>query len=360
MIESDHCYFCSAPISSETVKLWDDQVYCRKCVEGVSPEFYHFVFGGGRLEDVVNKYDVSALRYVVNLGRMVLTFLLLLFLVIYLLFAFAGKAEIAECILVFAVFSSGCIALLILRALIGMPFLRANLPRAVSVNKGFLVIQTTQKVLEVPLSECNWFLGSTFDDELCILTGLRQGIVILTPGKRIACGHSPEMLDHWYSFLTLSGIPRNAPPCHWKVLILSALGAIVGIITGAAVGYSLSLVTSNEKWIPVFLLLGVFEGVCIAFFYAIYKCDIYQFTRQEIAKIFRSGLLHVIFLVVAFIIGSLVIGDLQGGFLCGSINAVIIFLTLWFCRSQIRADETQHKVEEQVQREQKEVIENEF
>ena len=247
MSEPVYCPYCADPISGEAVTLWDDRVYCRKCVEDVSSEFYHFVIDGGRLVDVVAKYDVSVLRYVVNYGRKLLTFLFLLFLVLYLLFVFAGKADLAEFISVFIFFSSGCIVILLLKTLIGMPFLRANLPRTVSVNKKQLVIQTTQKVQEVPLSECNWFFGSTFGDELCMLTGLHQGIVILTPEKCIACGHSPEMLDHWNSFLTLSGIPCNAPPSHWKVPILSGLGAIVGTLTGAAVGYTLSLITSHEN-----------------------------------------------------------------------------------------------------------------
>ena len=360
MSEPVYCPYCADPISGEAVTLWDDRVYCRKCVEDVSSEFYHFVIDGGRLVDVVAKYDVSVLRYVVNYGRKLLTFLFLLFLVLYLLFVFAGKADLAEFISVFIFFSSGCIVILLLKTLIGMPFLRANLPRTVSVNKKQLVIQTTQKVQEVPLSECNWFFGSTFGDELCMLTGLHQGIVILTPEKCIACGHSPEMLDHWNSFLTLSGIPCNAPPSHWKVPILSGLGAIVGTLTGAAVGYTLSLITSHEKWIPVSILLGVCEGILITFFYAIYKYDNYESTKQEIKKVFRSGLLDVMFFVVAFIIGGLAIGGLQEGLLCGSINAVIVFLTLWFYRSRIRADELQCERREQFRPETIEVTEYEF
>ncbi|QDU09414.1 hypothetical protein V202x_27890 [Gimesia aquarii] len=38
-----YCPYCADPVSGEAVTLWDDRVYCRKCVEDVSPELFEFI-----------------------------------------------------------------------------------------------------------------------------------------------------------------------------------------------------------------------------------------------------------------------------------------------------------------------------
>lgn len=66
---ADRCASCANHASEEFVTMWDGRVYCRRCVDTLSPALYAFAFSGAALEDTVNHDDVRTRYFLTYVGN---------------------------------------------------------------------------------------------------------------------------------------------------------------------------------------------------------------------------------------------------------------------------------------------------
>ena len=345
MNELTTCPYCSEPVADETVMLWDDRVYCRDCVEAVSPEFFQLVIDGGRLMDVTEKSDVRAIHYIINFGKIYLIGVMLLFVLPMVLAALVGWADFKLALSGFIFFGGFGIVWITLKSLIGIWLVRAYLPRIVTVQSGHLVLKRAHKTKKIPLAECAWHFGSTFEDPDCLITGLRQGIIILTPLKRIACGHSPEMLDHWFAFLKLARIPRVSPPQNLRIFVFISFWIVFVLFLGGVLGYILWIIT-NQKLILLIFFLSSLLWVLMVFFYGTIKYDNFDYSKKMSIQVFRPAISGGIIFPFGLFFGGMAYG-LEGALICACITSLIGEASSWFCRYRMRANEREFKVEMQ-------------
>ncbi|WP_299460967.1 hypothetical protein [uncultured Gimesia sp.] len=327
------CPSCKEPILGEAVRLWNGRRFCRSCVESVSPELFEFARSGGQLVDVVQVSDVRSLLFLVNFGKMFLVFTFLFCFLFWGLLALIGignEEDLLSPWTLFAVFGGGGLILILLKSLILNLIKRFHFPRMISFKTGHLIVRYASQQKHFPLEKCKWYVGSTIlSDLICLSTDLRQGIVFQTPEGLFACGHSPETLKHWYAFLILARIPHVPAPRSLLYIPYGSLGMVVGTLAGFGIGHVVAMITSQERWIPGFVLLGEFEGAIIASMYVYYS----RYSSRNAYQRFQPVIWGLLFFVFGAITG-LIEGE-SGALVVGSLNGVIGAIVAWYCCTQI-------------------------
>lgn len=327
--ESANCPCCTEPVSGEAVTLWDDRIYCRECVEEVSPALYEFVIKGGRLEETVEKSDVSISNFFNGAGVKYVITAFLIFMFPFLLNSFLDDENAQLNILIgFLVFCSGFVIGYILLKLLLSSY-RRTLPRKVTVESGELLVIRPQGETRFPLAECKWKFGGVDRDGITYFTGLQKGITINCADYFISCGHLPEMLKYWGAFLILAGVRRKSYWAALRIFYLTVSGSLVGFLMGWGVGHLVALLTNNQIWIFSLGFLGAFDGFGTALNYAYYT----SYGAQAAHKRMNPGFLGGAFSVIGFKVG--IISGPPIALLCAAINGALGVIVAWLCRSWI-------------------------
>lgn len=352
--EPAYCPYCAELVSGKAVTLWDDRAYCRKCVEDVSSELYELVTNGGRLEETVEKSDVSISKFFKGAAMKFVVTAFLIFMLPFLLHAFLDDENAQLNILIgFLIFCSGfVIGYLLIKT--KLELIRRSLPRTVTVESGELLVIRPQGETRFPLAECKWKFGGVDRDGITYFTGLQKGITINCADSFISCGHSPEMLKYWGAFLILAGVRRKSYWDALRIFLISVLGTLVGFLLGWGVGHLVALLTNNQIWIFSLGFLGAFDGFGTGFNYAYYTSYGAKAAHKRMNPGFLGGAFFIIGIKVGIIAGAPI------ALLCGGINGVLGVIVAWCCRSWIEKKEKQHDTEVRglVQRELNEVSKN--
>lgn len=309
--------------------MWDRRRYCRKCVEDVSPKLYEFIAVGSSLNETVSREDVSATRYFFRIGKSYLIGICLIFGLPVGFLVLAGKVPVEGLFFILAFFGGGGIFFIMLASFIGASTARSRLPRITSVQDGDVCIATPNHEERVRLTDCKWYFGKTEADQLCLFTQLRNGVVIQTPNLHVACGYTAESLEHWRSFLTLARVPQNPPYGCLRLIVIASLGMLVGLPIGAIIGYGVSLLTNNIRWVPALGFTAAVEGAFVALIYATCTSEGSQAARERLHPI----LVGLPFLTAGIFVGML--GGWKGALIFGSTNALFGVLVALVCRRKI-------------------------
>lgn len=334
-----YCPYCADPVSGEAVTLWDDRVYCRKCVEDVSPELFEFVSNGGRLEETVEKSDVSLKKYFKGAGKKTVAVAFIIFMLPFLLLAVLDQVNAKVDLLIgFLIFCGGfVIGYLLLK--MKLELIRRSLPRTVAVESGELLVISPQDEIRFPLAECKWKFGGVDRDGITYFTGLQKGITINSAADFISCGHSPEMLKYWGAFLILAGVRRKSYWDALRILLISITGTLMGFLFGWGVGHLVALLTNNQIWILSLGFLGAFDGFGTGFNYAYYTSYGAKAAHKRMNPGFLGGAFFIIGIKVGMIAGAPI------ALLCGGINGVLGVIVAWCCRLWIENRGTQDNTE---------------
>ena len=226
MEQNESCRHCDRIVMpDDRVRLWDEQWYCRRCVDAVCPELFDYATHHDQLEEAA-PYDRGAIwRSAFRMeGWIVLFFASLLGVIGY------GQNGVAGAVI-------GIVAAVIVaipQATIQLPMLvwltRRNLP-TVCVSDGKVTIRRegcgrrfcrNPLTCTIPLQNFKWRMGRSRQD-----SGLRNTIVpkqsvvllvlrynskwawLLGEG-RIACGWTAPMQRIWKGFLTLAAVPEDS------------------------------------------------------------------------------------------------------------------------------------------------------
>ena len=336
-MEREYCPYCSQPAAADAVALWDSRTYCRKCIEGVSPELAEFAASGSPLEDTVRPQDVRAVHYITLLGKYYLAFVGIVFGIPLGLVAI-WKGEFLPLVFVLAFFGGGGFLFVTLQAAIGVFIFRRRLPRTVCVRDGELQIVTSKEKKSAKLVDCKWQLGNAQWDQLCLFTGLRRGIVIQTPEVKVACGHNPEHLKYWQAFFTLARIPQIPQGGCLRLIGSAGLGMVLGLVIGAGIGELVAVLTKQPQWRIALGFLGLLEGAAIALLYTTCTSEGFVAARKRL----HPATLALAFLALGMQFGF--VGGLPGALLCGFLNALVGAVVGSLCRLKIRAAELDHEV----------------
>ncbi|WP_144986714.1 hypothetical protein [Gimesia aquarii] len=334
-----YCPYCADPVSGEAVTLWDDRVYCRKCVKDVSPELFEFVTNGGRLEETVEKSDISLKKYFKGAGKKTVAVAFIIFMLPFLVLANMDKVNAKIDLLIGCSFFCGGFVLgyIFLKLLLASH--RRSLPRTVTVESGQLLVIRPQDEIRFPLAECKWKFGGIDRDGLTYFTGLQKGITINHSGAFISCGHSPEMLKYWGAFLILAGVRRKSYWDALRILLISIAGTLIGFLAGWCVGHIVALFTNDPLWPFAMQFLGTFDGFGTAFNYAYYTSYGAKAAHKRLHPGFLGGAFLIIGVKVCIFAGPL------PALICGGINGVLGVIVAWCCRSWIENRELQGDTE---------------
>jgi ABC-type multidrug transport system fused ATPase/permease subunit len=313
--------------------LWDGREYCRKCVEGVSTDLFAFAVSGSRLEETLNRGDVTAIHFLWNIGRWCLIGIVVVFSVPLTLALLAGDASVWSILFFLGFLVAFGAVFLSLQAVLGAFIHRRSLPRTLSLDDGELRIVTPKVEKRIKISDCKWYSGSTAADQACMFTRLRRGVIIQTPEEQIAVGHAAGMRDHWQHFLALARIKQNPPRGCLRLLMIAILGMAVGIILGSGIGAAVAWLTKNPIWQFTLGFMGVIEGAAVALIYITCTSEGAEAARKRL----HPGLLALVFFVLGVKFG--ILGGLPGALVCGAFNSVFGAILGWFCRKRIAADE---------------------
>lgn len=347
------CPYCGETVSDEAVMLWDDRRYCWRCVEEVSPDLYEYAAGGGQLVDVVEKSDVSLKNYVRGAGYKSLIVVFLFFMLPIVVTAAIDPVNARFYLLFVSCFFwvIFLVGYLILKGLFLLQ--RRYLPRRVTVKHNQLVITFSGKETSYPLDECRWGLKESYRDSLTTYTGLRKGIVFITPESYICVGHNPAMLPHLGAFLLLAGVRRKSYWTGLRILGLTVLGMLIGFLLGYCLGQMVALLTNDWSWVFALGFLGMIDGFGVAVNYAYYTSFGRTAAHQRMSPLIWGGMFFVVGFKIFIGRGGWVLLLGSGG------NAALGILAAWSIRYYINRVDHRDNIKEHRRRYLQEVFSHE-
>jgi hypothetical protein len=214
--EMQMCRSCSASFeSSPQIRLWDGADYCRDCLGKSGGQLLEY----SQTHNVLESQIVSKRRVVKRaIIRWAVLTIGITFLFLWITFYSKADWTILDFV-VMTILSSAIFAL----AMAG------SMPRTakMSVENGTVTITRKSewfrvKEVQIPLSECRWFLGKTKDDKDLLRADIEDIpaiILIIKPGtrlpkmevgaKRVACVMDPEKIELWEAFLEIADVPKT-------------------------------------------------------------------------------------------------------------------------------------------------------
>ena len=327
--ERTACPYCSYPVAEEHVTMWDGRPYCRKCVEEVSPSLLRFYSEGKKLQDILDRSDISVLNYLNYIGKLYLLSVIMIFGLPGVLLVLLGKIELRGLLFVLGIFGVGGTVFMALQAILGAWLQRFHLPEEVRIENGFFLITSRKKQESVPLKDCKWYYGSTSADQTSHTTTLRKGVVIQTPDTKLAVGYDRDVLDHWRAFLTLTRLPQNPPPKYFRLTFLGLVGAAIGLVIGCSVGYLVDSITNENIWGPALGFLGLVDGAAAVVLYDTCTSEGIKAAKART----HPALLGLMFFALGVKLGP----DLPSAFVCASVNSALGITLGWLCRMRIHA-----------------------
>jgi len=310
-------------------------------VENASPKLLEIVSSGGRLEDMVSPEDVRAWTYLSYVGKPVLLVIGLVFGLPLAIAIWSGDANTIQLIAaLLLLFGGGFVLLLSLQAWVTASQHRSRLPRTVKVEAGQLEIAAPERTETAELKDCTWYYGKTFVDEVCLYSGLRQGVVIHTPETTIGCGHSPEVLECWQAFLTLARVPQNPPLGCLRGFAITMAGVGVGLFAGIAIGALVWTFTRHPAAVFAIGFLGFLDGGFATGVYCSATSEGWRAARKRLSPM----VLGLAFAVVGANFGN--IFGIPGLIIFAIANGGIGVIVGWACRTRIRAAQLDREAEQ--------------
>lgn len=345
-----HCPYCREPVAEDAVILWDGRSYCRGCVEAVSPELYQFAVEGGQLVDVLEPGELSVNRHFCRKHLPVLSFTIILFLIFLGSLAWPANPPPLESILFVLLLLTGIPCLLFWSgSYFEVKRQRAHLPRRVSMDGYKLSVVTPECEQRSLLTRCQWMPERSTEDELVYGTDLKQGLTLYTPEGVINCGHSREMLKHWYAFFILAGLPVHQRMRMHSLLVV-IIGGLAGYLVGRSLGEVVGLLLIQPNWWFTMALLGVVDGICLAGMYLLHRHP----SSKLAFRLLHPAVCGVEFFAIGFKWGILVFGfpaGMQTGLIVGILNAICGGLAAWYFRSRMKRRGNTRPCPEQLKKE---------
>lgn len=326
------CPYCGECVAEEAVTLWDGRVYCRSCVEAVSPELYQFAIKGGQLEDVLDESDVSINNFFEGAGYKTLIVMFCIFMLPFVLLSMSDKGNGSLNVLIgFCLFWGGfLVGWLVLTGLLKLT--RRSLPRRVSVEQGKLRIKTPRSFEDFPLEECRWKYGWATYDPHAKFAGLIKAIMIETAENKYSCGYSIEMRKHWSDFLLLGGIQHKSNRFYLSTLLITLAGILGGLLLGYCVGDIVAKTTNEERWRGLLSFLGLFDCGCMAFNYSYYTSYGRTAAHQRMSPLIWGFIYFLGGLKIFFI------GGLEMKLIASSFNAAAGALAACWIRRSLKVN----------------------
>ena len=246
------------------IRLWDGNLYCRRCLNATLPELAEYAAAHDVLEETFLPGQASfkhALRsYLIGLS---VCLILLGPVSWFFLRPLLGIYAVIVCLLLFgAGFLRSVISNFRRRRALG-------LPRTISLRDGSLSIETPSESHRIPIAEVSWFSGrASYDYWGEYMPG--QAAIVLEvfvhegfPRVRFSVGLSREMYLRWYATLLASDaeLRRSKTPFREVVeaIVLVAAFAACGCFAGGCLGTLLHLAggqaCSREVCAKIWLVL---------------------------------------------------------------------------------------------------------
>jgi hypothetical protein len=291
------------------------------------------------LRDTITESDVSALNYVVYMGKLFLIGITLIFGIPLTLLAIFRGLDFWAIPFVYTFFGVFGLIFVSLQAIIGVRSLRKQLPRVIAVESDRLKFSYADEQYDEPLQDCRWSLGSTQYDPVCWFTKFRHGITIELPGGFFGCGFNPATFEIWRGFLMLARVPYRKR-MHWsQVAFIGLLSVIAGALIGWYAGSVVGRLLQNPDWRVVGAILGIVELPLITYLYYSTGTTGTNAMRSQ----FRAWQIALPFFAVGFMVGSP--GGWTGRIICGLFNGTIGVAVGWLLQRRMAAAEFQLKIQ---------------
>jgi hypothetical protein len=219
-----------------------------------------------------------------------------------------------------------------LYAIIGRLAWRTRLPRTISIRDGKFVVSENGRNREFDLAECTWREGSTSGDNIELFTGLREAIIVQTPGGSFSIGYVPGTRECWREFLTLHRIPVRRPVGCLTMLAAAIVGALAGMLVGLLAGLGVQGVTNRFEWLGALTLLGVFDGFGIGLLYVTATAD----HPEEGRKRLQPFIVATIFGAIGLKCG--VAAGVVGVAACAIGNVFVGLVAALYCQRKIQRE----------------------
>lgn len=259
------CQVCQLSLDEQRgMLLWNGQAYCRRCVSDLNVSLATVALQCDRFQETM---ATSPWRVMRNSWMFLLAAINLLFGTVFLL---AGGWQVLFAAQLFFIPFSALFA-------VASAFAYSIHRPTTLVHGGKLQVwYGTSQYAEYPLSECQWFVGSSV--YMFPFIGDR-GVLIMLPRAKLQqqaytfVGGTAETLELWRAFLKLAGIKHRddlEPGAGRSMFWLSVIGGIfalpvcfgASLILSLSVGWLLAAITGDKEF-SMMLSFPLFVPGCI-------------------------------------------------------------------------------------------------
>jgi hypothetical protein len=221
-------------LPGESIQLWDGKNYDASRLEASCPGIVEYARQHDVLAERLEIDDLTARQRQkpVKFRTAIVAFsLLIVVLAIACLVSGVPISAIVPVVICVSV-----VSLILLFATGVSRFRGQTLPRTITVDGGFVTVETPQERQTFPLADCSWFIGKLSDDRALADSLAKGPAVIIIPRERpqFACGIEEESRKRWKAFLEAAGVCRVLRVESVGGCILTLFGLALTILAGVA------------------------------------------------------------------------------------------------------------------------------
>lgn len=212
--------------------------------------------------------------------------------------------------------------------------------RSIYIENEHLTQTIECRTIRIPLAECVWYHSEFGLEPARSIYWGRPLICIYNqqdPTDSVVCGFTDESHRLWTGYLVLTRRQYLSAISKMQLCVSCSIGLLLGGAIGFGLGACINVVTRDTRWIAVWSLIGVLDGLVFGLIDA-YATSLKQSKIDTPFGISRAAAAAMIVGTAAML--GLKIGvsvGVVGGIACGVANGVIgILFSLWVGAKRLR------------------------